>query len=465
MSIIFEWIWEIKSVEDIDTINLDSKEKELLKKFLSGRKDIFKKTRVVFAREKLKWFLKSLETPDKSDEEKIFKKEKKETITTEELFYSDNFWSYTSELNKLDDISYKTFFWENWMFNNLSWLSEDAKRNFVTWINFFITKKILFWIEKWEQKGNIKEFFINILNWLFTSENKLKEKISRFNIVFDSIWQISSNNTWLWKDWRGINNEIFMNPVKAETFFDKLYNWEKDVNKLIEEWYKWDEYILSLSEEDKNVIKQFQYKRKEILWDSTLNFDSLLEKGEELKEWLQEYFWNLSPRIIEIIMSFSWLRDLIPDSWIDLDSALTDSYSRKIKETLIGKFSTERKKEDGSIENIIKINRKEYTVNSLLEWIDKKTINNLKDIKYLSETWYILRKDKDSQEWEEIKKVDKLWTDISSEEFIQHLTEKDERFIQYLEEEKEKEWAGFFNRAVQKRKLEMYKKRDEDEEN
>ncbi len=372
-------------------LNLTPEEKKELEKYLKSKE---KKEIIAFTKEELETFRKLLNNRPNSEEElrKFVEAQEKETVTASEIMERSTVIEKMWGIEKFRDISdiidwtlYKHFF-ENSdsVFATLN-ISEDAKRNFTTWANFFfinyISKELeksnsteelekivwdLFWDEKkegfLESLKSIEDLTKNIWNifelWknLFTGDlAKTLKKVynpEKENILKEVFWELKI------KDYE--QEAIFMNPLEAHNFMEFVYNKnhsKEEIKAYIKERRKNSK--VEFSEWDKNKLKEIWEKVGNILPEGV--FKGLWKLNDFKKdltkvwEWIKnaivenkEVAWILS-LLTAIPVLWDFIKSILEFIWIkDLDKLLAwknfEASKKIISENIVWKESIFEKK-------------------------------------------------------------------------------------------------------------------------
>lgn len=416
---------------------LTTEEKQKIIDFLNKRKIEEKNLVLVISKNEIADLRDALwREPDWLNE--FLESQEKETITSSEIMQ----WSEVEKklwwpeklkvyLDIWDEASYKYFFeWKNAIFKWLN-ISEDAKRNFSTWANFFIinylNKKIenanlrwdiwkiateLLWTssDKWLLESLPEllwkwEWLINSLEWKW----KLISEISFWDIwkTFDSFFgseklkvlSEAMKDIELEDNWE--QNWIFMNPLESHNFMKYIFETENITKEQIKNYIESKNWKnIEIEENQKNELKNIWDKISSLI---TPEMWGILWKWLEIKQFYEESKDSIKESIIwnkTALTALGFLKE-IPWIWEMISMFLWFLWIDNIDEILSGKdFEASKKSIE---ENILK----DW---SIFEW--KKIPENFmkdnswkNDTNFLDNINYIIWEKEWSDFWKEIEKL------------------------------------------------------------
>lgn len=403
---------------------LTDKEKEVIKKHLKLIKDKQEVKTIVLTREELNEF-RNLLKENPRDEQKLkefVEKQEKETITTTEIMkwsqLVDKLW-WIENFKEISDLFnetiYEHFFKNNkWPFNVLN-ISEDAKRNFSTWANFFFMdylaqelqntwtkeefkEKIweLFWTDK-------KEGLLENINNLSELTDKIKGNISLFKDLFT--WDLSKTLSQVYKPEKETllkevfaelkiedyeKEAIFMNPLEAHNFMNFVYN-ENHNKEEIKNYIsvRKENGKIEFSQEDRNKLKNIWEKMNTLIspevGSALWKFSKIKQNFQKIWEWLKNQI-TKNKGAIEVLsvltaipILWDFIKSFLKFIWItDLDKLLAgknfEASKKTISENIIWSWSIfEGKKVDKNTFMKIKWNNDNSFLNDInfLTWNKK----------------------------------------------------------------------------------------------
>lgn len=409
--------------------------------------------------------LKSALSTEPDSIKEFLETQEKETITSSEIMQwstvEKNIW-WAEKLKVFleiwDEASYRYFFeWEAAIFKWLN-ISEDAKRNFSVWANFFIINYLntkfenanlswdiwsiateLLWTksDKWllEDIPSILSKWENLYStiekkWDFLSEISFSDIWKTFDSFFGSeklkILSETIRELELDENWE--KNWVFMNPLESHEFMDYIFKSKNITKENIKEYIK--------SKNNKNIdFQEYDKVALKNIWDKLTNFVTpemwgILWKALSVKQFYEKSKDSIKDSIIsnKTALSILWFLREMPWIWKFVDMFLEFLWISDINDLLSGKNFEASKKS-------IKINIiKEW---SLFEWskLDENFMKNNSwnnDNTFLDNINYIIWEKEWSDFWKSIKtlfKKDwdfiKFYNKIKIDQWLWSLTSSD----------------------------------------
>ncbi len=490
--------------------NITDKEKEVFAEYLKTKE---KKEVIALTKEELETFRKLLNWRPNTEEElrRFVEKQEKETITASEIITESEVMEKMWWIEKFRDISsiinetlYKHFFeWGDSAFAGLE-ISEDAKRNFTTWANFFFINYVASELEKakwvakkvWDKWMEVMEESDNsFLAWL--EMDNLTRKISASGELSELIeigknflsWDLAESikkvynpeKEKLLKEVFGELNitdyekeAIFMNPLEAHNFINFVYS----------ENHSKDEIKAYIEERRKNgkveFSKQDEYKLKWI-WEKFLKgltkwaLDTLdtFNKMKKNFEWVKDGIKDAIKNNKEVASTLSFLT-AIPVLWDfiksilefigikDLDSLLAwqnfEASKKVISENIVWKWSIFEEKKIPSDFMQVKWNNDNVFLNDINYLVWKK---DSKDFgKWVSELF------KKGGDFENFVKESKIWvlaSDNINYERLKEVVSLYREFKTLQKENKNLDFKKFFEERENKKKINQKRQEIEEE--
>lgn len=370
---------------------IDEETKKQIIEFLKNKKEKAESYLAVISHNELDALKDAIKkAPDWLTE--FLESQEKETISSSEIMKGStlekNIW-WSKELKLYLDIwdesSYKYFFeWDDALFRWLN-ISEDTKRNFSVWANFFIINYLneklsnanlswdisslfskLLWNEN--EKGLMETLPETLLNW----ESIYDNLSSNFDLFTDiSFWDIGNTlNSFFGSEkiklleevmseleiqdnWE--NNWIFMNPFQSHEFMKYIFETDGIDKKDIINYINSNNWVnLDFSENDASQLKDIWDKLTSFItpemWSVLWKWIEIQKLYENSKDQIKDaVIWSTQAlSVISFLKDVPYISDLIKMFldflWItDIDTLLSwknfESSKKSIEENIIKKWT------------------------------------------------------------------------------------------------------------------------------
>ncbi len=360
---------------------IDQKTREEILAFLESKKEKAESFVAVISAEELD-ALKGSINSDPSSLPEFLEKQEKETITSTEIMS----WSKLEQnlgwkeelklyLDALDSATYDYLFNDKEALFKTVKLSEDEKRNFSTWVLFFILK----YINEKIKTGNLKWDISKIAVWLLGWEDSEQGILEKLPEIGEQGWSIvDSVSKWyelfeeinfsdLWKTFDSFfgsdklkvlkealkelkietkweTNGIFINPLESHDFMAFVFNTQNITKEQILEYVK--------SKKDTNTeFNETEKTKLQNIWDelTTLvgpNLWKVLSKGLAVKKIYEKWKDSVKDVILwnKTILSILWFLESIPFIWSIVSSFLSFLGISNLKDIISGESFEKTKK-------------------------------------------------------------------------------------------------------------------------